>query len=243
MKRSKANFTLIELLVVIAIIAILASMLLPALNQAKDKAHSIGCISNLKQQAQYFSFYTSAFDAYFPPFWSSGAAGTNMWQEKLGLLYGLTGETLSCPGDTYATYPAGLHCFIDYGYNYMHIGSSTQDRAHAWSPNPPAKDSQIKKPTETILTAGSMASTTPNATWGMLGYYVISDTGSRSVFARHKQTRSGGISNIAWVDGHASGFTIRGNPYTTRPYLDQLGTSVGASDVTDESVYKYMNRH
>ncbi|MBN2640884.1 MAG: prepilin-type N-terminal cleavage/methylation domain-containing protein [Victivallales bacterium] len=61
------NFTLIELLIVIAIIAILASMLLPALSQAREMAYKTQCVNRIKQLNSVVSIYCSDSDGVLPP--------------------------------------------------------------------------------------------------------------------------------------------------------------------------------
>lgn len=131
----KRRFTLIELLVVIAIIAILASMLLPALGKAREKARDVSCTNTLKSLSFYWTLYADGNDEYLLP--SYGKRGSAMLLPTETLIgskesgYPMFTEYSSISGDAATNvqkYSSTLLCPSSQSTNYFHTHKYYQYR-------------------------------------------------------------------------------------------------------------------
>ncbi|MBN2640028.1 MAG: prepilin-type N-terminal cleavage/methylation domain-containing protein [Victivallales bacterium] len=194
--RSAINFTMVELLIVMAIIAILASMLLPTIQQARMKGFLASCTSNMRQLSLAVAMYSNDHDGWLP----NCNGGNSNWVERIALAGGsaagwnygwksgaspATKKLFLCPvGNNEAYYG------VNYSYNkrvgYYHSSYGYPAVAYC----APRRIDQVRSPGNRLLIIDGKDKT----------YSITAiDSNISQVDFRHS---SG--TNILWFDGHVS---------------------------------------
>ena len=216
----RRRFTLIEMLIVVVIVLILASMLLPALETARERARVIACSANMKNLHTANMLYLSTFDRlYADAFeWVDAPAGASImwrdtWRVENGLLFEFVGsskEVYVCPSAA-NWYPKATGNTAAVAFNYSmnaYFGS-----ANGWRGYKVKRPTQVESPSTLVMLGEENAWTySPYTNYGMnnaaLGVGAW-PSGATDGFAsyhlvNYENWMFGGKGVVAYTDGHVT---------------------------------------
>ena len=212
--KTNARFTLVELLIVVAVIAILAGMLLPALQKAKEQGMRTKCTSNIKQIGLAISRYSNDFNDYIIPS-SPEYNNHHTWVQGL-IIWGYLGKgnfhgevtdfmaktmkpagVFSCPSAT-GNYAGNVESYntpttSHYGLGYL-IGSWSQNSSTSRA----KKLSQYRGFFSKVMVLGEKK-------WGPIDSYNVTVTAGQSGHILDGMIRHQEYGNFVFFDGHAEG--------------------------------------
>lgn len=212
------RFSLIELLVTIAIIAVLSSLLLPALGKARKSVQAVTCKNMLRQLGSGGALYAQDYGTYYPPYWQKDDGSTGRWYypEFIGGYVGIRQVAdwpkMNCPSETRRLTTSGVDKIAtwypsapDYGYSRSDLGLSE-----------PPNLKRITSPSQKAFLSDSSNWTVNGASVVSTGAPSYAD-GSSAPWCRHQRNF-----NAVFFDNHAASFLDPGSDSNIRKSLANM---------------------